>query len=182
VLAEPHKRVNPKQEKILLGHISGLFGVKGWIKIFSYTSPRVQIVNYKNWYLKTRTDHSDYTLVCVEDGRAHKEGVVAKLQNIDDRDSAATLLQAEIWVDETQLSDLEEGEYYWYQLTGLEVINQQQISFGKVEALIETGANDVLVVRDEDNRETLVPYIREQVIKSVDLDAKLIMVDWDRDF
>ena len=120
--------------------------------------------------------------MCVEDGRAHKEGVVAKLQNIDDRDSAATLLEAEIWVDETQLSDLEEGEYYWYQLTGLEVINQQQISFGKVEALIETGANDVLVVRDEDNRETLVPYIREQVIKSVDLDAKLIMVDWDRDF
>ena len=90
--------MNPKQEKILLGHISGLFGVKGWIKIFSYTSPRVQIVNYKNWYLKTRTDHSDYTLVCVEDGRAHKEGVVAKLQNIDDRDSAATLLEAEICV------------------------------------------------------------------------------------
>ena len=182
MLAKPHKRVNPKQEKILLGHISGLFGVKGWVKIYSYTSPRVQIINYKNWYLKNNTGIGDFKSVTLEDGRAHKEGVIAKLKTIDDRDSAAALLETEIWVDESELSGLEEGEFYWYQLTGLQVINLQRASFGTVEALLETGANDVLIVRGENNKETLIPYIKDQVIKSVDLQAKRMVVDWDEDF
>ena len=182
MLAESHKRVNSKPEKILLGHISGLFGVNGWVKIFSYTSPREQIVNYKNWYLKSTQGAKDFTLNYVEGGRAHKEGVIAKLKNIDDRDSAVALLEHEIWVDESALSDLKEGEYYWYQLTGLNVINQEQVRLGTVTGLMETGANDVLVVHDDTLKETLIPYIREQVIKSVDLEEKLIMVDWDKDF
>ena len=165
-----------------MGHISGLFGVKGWVKIFSYTSPREQIVAYKHWYLKRKQKAGEFELIRVEDGRTHKEGVIAKLNEIDDRDSAAALLETEIWVDENELPDLEEGEYYWYQLTGLQVTNLEQENLGTVTGLMETGANDVLLVRAPDNEEILIPYIREQVIKSVDLDARLIVVDWDKDY
>lgn len=180
--AEPHTRVNKLTGKILLGHVSGLFGVKGWVKIFSYTRPRVQICNYRDWYLAKNANTEEFKEVHLEDGRAHKEGVIAKFKNIDDRDLAAALLDYEIWVDESELSALEEGEYYWHQLIGLEVFDAENFSFGKVENLLETGANDVLIVRDENTTERLIPYIKDQVIKSIDLDAKRIVVDWDKEF
>ena len=165
-----------------MGHVSGLFGVKGWVKIFSYTSPRAQIVNYKHWYLAKNSNTGELNAVHLEDGRAHKEGVVAKFKDVDNRDLAAALLNQEIWVDEGELSALEEGDYYWHQLIGLEVFDTENFSFGKVEDLLETGANDVLIVRDDSKSERLIPYIKDQVIKSIDLDAKRIVVDWDKDF
>ncbi|MEM7304190.1 MAG: ribosome maturation factor RimM [Pseudomonadota bacterium] len=165
-----------------MGHISGLFGVKGWLKIFSYTRPRLQIVDYKLWYLVSDAENMAFKQVALLDGRAHKEGVIAKLADIDDRDTAAALLGMEIWVDENELSSLNEGEYYWYQLVGLQVINTDNFAFGTVTELLETGANDVLVVHDDKSNEYLIPYIKGRVIKSVDLDKKNIVVDWEKDY
>ena len=163
------------EEKILLGHVSGLFGVKGWVKVFSYTRPRSKIVSYRSWYLGEAKDH----LFLLEDGRAHKEGVVAKLEGVNDRDSAVSLIDSKIWVSEAELAPLEDNDYYWYQLIGLDVFDIHQKHLGTVNNLMETGANDVLIVRAKDKTEHLIPYIKEQVVKSIDLVNKSLIVDWD---
>ena len=160
-----------------MGHVSGLFGVKGWVKVFSHTRPRSRIVEYKAWYLGC-----DSKPVTLQEGRSHKEGVVAKFEGIDDRDAAAALLESEIWVDEADLSALPEDEYYWYQLIGLEVLDTNKQSLGSVKNLLETGANDVLVVRGEGKTEHLIPYIKGQVIQSIDLEKNCLIVDWDINF
>ncbi|MEM8845015.1 MAG: ribosome maturation factor RimM, partial [Pseudomonadota bacterium] len=144
-----------KQGKVLLGHISGLFGVKGWVKIFSYSSPRAQIVNYKQWYLAKDPSTHELEKIYLEDGCAHKKGVIAKFIDVDDRDLAANLLNLEIWVDENELPELEDGDYYWHQLIGLEVFTTDDNYIGNVKNLLETGANDVLIVRDDEQSEYL---------------------------
>ena len=167
-----------KDEKILLGKINGLFGVKGWLKVFSYTQPRHKIVEYKHWYLGDEMASP----VEVEHGRAQKSGVVVKLIDIDDRDTAAAYLEKNIWVRSELLEPLPAGEYYWFQLIGLDVYDCQDNHIGKVKDLMETGANDVLIVTSEGKQEHLIPYLRDQVIKSIDLGAGRIMVDWDTQY
>ena len=164
-------------KRILLGHISGLFGVKGWLKIFSYTSPRTQITAYKQWYL----GEDEQVVMRLEAGQAHKDGVIAKLVGIDDRDQAMNLMQREIWVNQQALPELAQGEYYWHQLIGCQVLDVAGDVIGQVHDLMETGANDVLIVQTlhPHKREYLIPYIREQVIKSIDLDRRQIRVEWD---
>ena len=169
-------------DMIVLGHISGLFGVKGWVKVYSHTEPRDNILRYTPWYLPRQNDWVAYRLV---EGKRHGKGVIARLENCTDRDLAAALVGKEIAITRQQLPALAQDEYYWRDLQGLQVINLQGVGLGKVSHLIETGANDVLVVEAEAGREPqerLIPYIREQVIKTVDLDKGVISVDWDPDF
>jgi 16S rRNA processing protein RimM len=167
-----------KDEKVLLGTINGLFGVKGWVKVFSHTTPRHKIVEYKHWYL----GDDQGQLVKVEQGRAQKNTVVAKLEKIDDRDAAIAILNQKIWVDAKQLAVLPDNEYYWFQLIGLEVFDSANKRIGIIRKLMETGANDVLIVCDEKNKEHLIPYIQEQVVKTIDLETKCMVVDWDTEY
>ena len=113
-------------------------------------------------------------------GRIHGKGLVARLEGVDDRDTAHSLKGFDIAVNRDQLPKTTEGEYYWVDLEGLDVRTIEGVALGKVDYLFETGANDVLVVKGD--RERLVPYISDQVIKSVDLQKALIVVDWDPDF
>ena len=163
------------KKKILIGHIHGLFGVKGWVKVFSYTRPRTQILDYPCWYLGDSGDRS----VRLEQGKAHKDGVIAKLHGIENRDEAVQLLQDKIWIDESELPALVDNEFYWYQLIGLQVTDTSNQPLGEITRLFETGANDVMVVRDKDGVEHLVPYVMDRVIRKVDLANKLMVVDWD---
>ena len=158
------------------GRISGLFGVQGWVKVFSHARPREAIIGYSPWQVKIA---GDWREVKVEDGRAHGQGVVAKLSGVNDRDQASGFIGAEIAIRFSQLPTLKPGEYYWAQLVGLDVVNLTGEKFGKVSHLIDTGANDVLVVRN--GRERLLPATAK-VIRAVDLEAGLIRVDWDADF
>ncbi|MDW3096367.1 MAG: ribosome maturation factor RimM [Gammaproteobacteria bacterium] len=167
-----------QKEKVLLGLINGLFGVKGWVKVYSYTRPRAKIVEYKHWYLGENFDQP----IRVQQGRSQKGGVVAKLEGIDDREAAVELLDNEIWVAGDQLPSLPKNEYYWYQLIGLEVLGKDNKLLGSIKGLIETGANDVMVVSGKDKIEHLIPYIQGQVIKSIDLEQKRMVVDWNTDF
>lgn len=162
-------------DTVLLGHICGLFGVKGWVKVFSYTRPRKQILNYSSWL--TGVDKAQ--ILKVENGRAHKEGVIAKFAGIDDRDQAVSLLDLEIFVPATDLPELPASEFYWHQLIGLQVVDTAQQPLGKIIRMMETGANDVFIVKGEDKKEHLIPYIKEQVVKQVDLESATIVVDWD---
>lgn len=161
---------------VVIGRVSGLFGIKGWIKVHSYTRLREGILDYGRWRLKVGQEWRDYDVV---EGRKQAAGVVARLKGIDDRDSASTLIGADIAIARSQLPRLKRGEYYWADLEGLKVLNLEGAELGEVSHLIETGANDVIVVRGE--RERLIPYIAD-VVREVDLDARVMRVDWDKDF
>jgi len=173
-----------KEEKVLLGKINGLFGIKGWIKVFSYTQPRDKVVEYKHWYLGD-DQHRQLEQVEVEQGQSHKAGVIAKLKSINDRDDAVRLLNQNIWVAVDQLETLSEDEYYWFQLIGLEVYDVDSNYIGKIKDLMETGANDVIVVAGEGKhtkKEHLIPYLQGQVIKNIDLEQQRMVVEWDTDY
>lgn len=161
---------------VQFGRIAGVLGVRGWVKIFSYTRPREMIIDYSPWLIKVGAQWRE---VIVKEGRVQGKGIVAKLDGIDDRDQASTLVGAEIAINVSRLPPLKAGEYYWSQLVGLQVVNLAGEEFGKVSRLVETGANDVIVVQN--GRERWLP-VTAQVIREVDLAAGLIRVDWDADF
>ena len=123
---------------------------------------------------------NNYTEVIVKDAKEQAKGFVAKLKNCDDRDQAALYTNMEIAVYRDQLPAAAADEYYWHDLVGLEVVNQNQIVLGKIDHVFNAGANDVLSVKGE--REHLIPYIKDQTVLKVDLANGLMQVDWDEDF
>ena len=164
---------------IHVGEISGVFGVKGWVKVFSLTEPRENILHYSPWTLKKGNEVKEVALV---DGRKQGKSVVAFIEGISDRDVAATYAGWKILIDKSQLPKSSGDEYYWADLVGLSVETELGVNLGKVDHLLETGANDVLVVLDEEKEERLIPFLQGQVVKDIDLDASTMIVDWDPDF
>jgi 16S rRNA processing protein RimM len=165
------------QQQVIVGRVSGLYGVRGWVKIYSFTEPRENILKYSPWTLNRENE----TIECaVEQGRVHGKGLVAKLDGVDDRDAAARYVGAEIAVARGRFGGEAEGEYYWADLEGMRVETTAGQELGKVASLFATGANDVMVV--EGDRRRLVPFVLDDVVKSVDRDAGLIAVDWDPEF
>ncbi|MEY4767901.1 MAG: hypothetical protein RL637_540 [Pseudomonadota bacterium] len=165
--------------ELLAGEISAAFGIKGWLKVISFTSPRGNILSYSPWILK-KADQS--RTVEVLTGDIQGKNLVARVKGINDRSLAEALRGYQIWIDQQLLPVLDEGEYYWRDLIGLQVENLDQESFGIVDSLIETGANDVLVVRNAEGRERLIPFVQGQFVRHIDLIAKKMLVDWDADF
>lgn len=145
--------------------------------MFSYTQPRENIVSYQPWYLKQGDDWVEKLLA---DGRKHGKGVVARLAGCENRNTAAAMIGAEIGVQRSQMPPLDPGHYYWTDLLGLKVKNLNGDDLGIVDHMIETGANDVLVVNGD--RERLIPFVLERVVISVDLEQGEIRVDWDKEF
>jgi 16S rRNA processing protein RimM len=166
---------------ITMGRITGLYGVKGWVKVFSETEPREGIGKYSEWLVKRPHGWQRFA---VESGRKQGKNVVVKLAGIDDRDMAATLSGCEIAVTRDQFVLAKPGEYYWLDLQGLKVVTIDGVELGIVDHLLETGANDVLVVREENReaRERLIPYLPGQVVTDIDLQEKRMIVDWDLEF
>ena len=161
----------------MVGRISGVFGVKGWVKIHSYTEPLENILSYKPWLI---SKGEEWQPIELKTGKRHGKGLVAWLSGFDDRDQALTLRGVDIAIWPEQRVLLEENEFYWSDLIGLRVINREGIEFGHIDSLMETGANDVLVVKGEQQR--LIPYLSPQVVKSIDLSATQMVVDWPEDF
>ena len=159
---------------VVVGRICGVFGVKGEVRVQDYSSQNGNILHYEPWVLRLEDGWVERRVK----GRLHQKGVVCQIEGYEDRDRARTLMDVDIAVSEDQLETLEPGEYYWRQLEGLEVINLNGENLGKVEGLIETGANDVMVLKGE--RERLIPYVAG--VTQVDLDAGRIQVDWDKDY
>ncbi len=167
-----------REDYIVVGRISGLYGVRGWVKVFSHTQPRENILTYASWYLKKQ---GTWAASDLETGRVHGKGVVAKLKGCDDRDAAAALMGCDIAIRRDQLPQAAPGEYYWADLEGLRVINLDGVALGVVDHLLETGANDVLVVR-EGGTERLIPFVQGLFVKSIDLETGEMIVDWDPEF
>jgi 16S rRNA processing protein RimM len=160
------------------GEISGVFGVKGLVKVFSFTEPRENILTYSPWTLQKNNQVREVKIVS---GQRHGNNVVAELDGITDRDSALALMGWKILIRKQQLPKAKPGEYYWADLVGLHVETRQGISLGMVDYLLETGANDVMVVVDGET-ERLIPFLQQQTVLNIDLDAGLMIVDWDPDF
>lgn len=162
-----------RERRMIVGRVVGLFGVRGWVKVYSYTRPPEALLGYGTWQLEVR---GEWQTRAVAEGRRQGRGLVARLAGFEDRDAAATLVGAVIAVSASQLPARAEGEYYWAELEGLRVVNLAGQELGRVSHLFETGANDVLVVRGE--RERLIPF-GKRIVRDVDLEAGTIRVDWD---
>jgi 16S rRNA processing protein RimM len=156
-----------------LGRIAGVYGVRGWVKIFSETSPIENIFGYSPWLI----EGDEYR---VDSWRRHGKGLVAQLQGLDDRDLARTLTGKTIAIRREQLPPPSADEFYWIDLQGLRVETREGVSLGQVSHLIETGANDVLVVAGD--RERLLPFVWGQCVLEIDFSAGRMLVDWDPDF
>jgi len=168
------------EEFIPVGKISGAFGVKGWVKVFSFTDPRSNVLSYSPLFISRR---GEWVEVKVTDGRTQGKGVVMALENITDRDQVLPLVGVELAIKHSQLKPTAKDEYYWSDLVGLTVINLQDEVLGQVDHLLETGAHDVLVVKEDgNNEERLIPFVLGEFVELVDLNEKLIRVDWGVDY
>jgi len=185
-----HKKVNTS-DCILLGKFVGVWGVKGWLKVFSYTRPRQDIGSYKQWLLIPQkvnlSKQTEVSAALAEIKKCKEQGqnIVAKLESVDYRDQAQALIGMNICILREQLKDLPEGEFYWSEMLDCQVINQQGDDLGIVNSILETGANDVLVVHqqmaDGTTQERLIPYSMDTVL-SLDIEQKQILVDWQTDY
>nr|WP_085283257.1 ribosome maturation factor RimM [Colwellia chukchiensis] len=171
-------------KEVTLGKVGAVYGIKGWLKIHSFTDDQEAILDYFPWSLKLGNKTQS---VEITDWRKHNNGLVVKVAGIDDRDIAQKLVGSEIFVNEDALSTLPEGEYYWRDLIGMTVVTDKGYDLGQVSDLMETGANDVLVVKANlkdgfGKKERLIPYLMDQVVLSVSTEHKQICVDWDPGF
>ncbi|MDP5211087.1 ribosome maturation factor RimM [Microbulbifer sp. 2205BS26-8] len=168
---------------VTVGRITTAYGVRGWVKVHSYTEPMDNILQFPNWRLRGPKGWETYQ---IDAGRHHGKGLVVHIKGIDSRDEATQFCQCDIAVVRGLMPVLEPGEYYWHQLEGLRVVSHFQgevYDFGNVAHMMQTGANDVLVVRGgADRRERLIPYLPGQFVLEIDLQAGVITVDWDPAF
>lgn len=170
--------MNDPARRILLGRIVGAFGVRGEVKLESWTEPRLAIFRYQPWVLRA-VDGGERELSGAR-GRESAKGVVAQLPGVEDRDAAEALRGVEVHVPRSALPPASADEYYWVDLEGLAVRTLEGVELGTVSHLFPTGANDVMVVRGD--RERLLPFVQPDCVTSVDFDAGVITVDWDPAF
>lgn len=172
--------------------IAGAYGIKGWVKLRSFTDPMENVLGFSSWYLKTRgpvgrdgATGRAYRPIEVAEGRRQGKGLIARFAGIADRDAAEQLRGQELWVPADELPALEAGDFYWHQLEGLEVWTVHEgheVRLGAVVRMLETGANDVMVVASTGThaaaRERLIPYVLGSVVQNVDVTAGRIDVVW----
>ena len=176
-MSEP-ERPTPPQKLILMGRVMGVFGVRGDVKIESWSEPRAQIFRYQPWIL--RSPNGVERELRGAKGRDTGKHVVATLPGCDDRDVAEAMRGTEIYVPRDVLPPPAPGEYYWVDLEGLRVITTEGVDLGEVAQMMSTGANDVMVVRGD--RERVLPFIQPDYVTSVDFESGVITVDWDPEF
>lgn len=162
---------------VVLGKINGVSGVRGWLKIYSYSRPRESIFSYSHWLIREDGKWRARKLV---DGKQQGRKLLALLDGISDRDAALAMVGLEVAIERRQLAALEEGEYYWCDLIDLEVLDLSGRSFGQVVDIKETGANDVLVVKGDERY--LIPLVHDKIVKQVDVEGGMIRVDWDPEY
>ncbi len=163
-------------EFIQVGRVNGLFGTRGWVKVFSHTRPRENLLTYNPWFLRTDGEWQAFQVL---EARQHHGGVIARLAGVDDRDQAGVLVRRDVAIKREQLGPASTGDYYWADLVGLRVVNRAGEELGRVSSLMETGAHDVL--RIEGKREYLIPFVRDVYVLAVDLIGGEMQVDWHLD-
>lgn len=154
----------------------GAFGVRGWVKVYSYTDPREALLNYKGLMLGRNGGWQSAEVVA---GQRHGKSVIAQFEGVNDRDQAEAMVGADIGVSRDALPEPEDGRFYWSDLIGLKVVHRDGTELGIVESLLETGAHDVMVVVGDHER--LIPFVNDKIVLGVDLSLRQIKVDWEWD-
>ena len=170
---------------VIVGRVGRVHGIHGFIKIHSFTEPKENILNYKDWYF-----FIDYTWQKLDIARleVHDRQILAQIRGFEGREEAQKLTNIDIGIKKALLPELDSGEFYWHQLLGLKVLNAQGEVLGTITDILPTGANDVLVVNDErqakpqNKNQVLIPYLPGKTITDINLQEKKIVVDWDWDF
>lgn len=177
----------PKIEQdvwVTVGRIRTVYGVKGWMKVESFTEPASNLLNYNGWRLVPDERALKPKVLQLDGVEQRQNDILVRLVGVENREDAKRFANHLIQVPQSELPALDAKEYYWCELQGLDVYqvdrdeNKAQL-IGRVESLLETGANDVLVVSSQAEGEILIPYLPETVVKRVDLDAGQIWVDWE---
>jgi 16S rRNA processing protein RimM len=169
---------------VLVGRVAGPYGIKGWMKVSSSTQPLENILDYAPWQLRNAKSGAIVQQVDVVEGKRHGKGLVVRLANVGDRDEASALQGLDIAVPRSRLPEIDDGGYYWADLEGLRVETADGRQLGVVDHMLAAGAADVMAVRcsqDGSDRMVFIPFIRGEVVLEVDLDARVIQVDWDND-
>ena len=165
-----------EHRRVVLGSVGGPYGTRGWVKIQSATEPPENILRYSPWQVGR---DGRWSRVGVAEGRRQGRSVIARLEGCRDRGDASGYGGCEIAVERSRLPEVEEDEYYWADLVGLRVVTAGGVDLGEVERMMETGANDVLVVHGDGER--LIPFLLGTVVRSVDIAGGIIVVDWHPD-
>lgn len=160
---------------IVIGKLGTPYGVKGWIKLQTYTEYGASILEYSPWYFSE--PDGQYREIKIEEGKPHGSGFIVKFPGIDTPEDVRRFAGKTISIQRSQLPELKKNEYYWSDLDGLTVINKNGEILGKIVFLIETGANDVLVVKG--TKEHAIPYLPGTVVLNIDLEKKEMLVDWE---
>jgi 16S rRNA processing protein RimM len=170
-------------ELVSLGRIGAPYGIKGWFKLVSYTQPRENILQYTRF---TGSLNGRLRLLEMDDAKPHGKGLIAHMRGFDTPEDIRLLTGLELMVSLSELPELDGDDYYWHQLVGLLVRNRSDVLLGRVDSLLETGANDVLVVKpcenSVDRHQRLIPWLPDQVVIKVDLVSQQILVDWEADY
>ncbi len=187
--------MSEESEKLqILGKITGYYGVKGWLKLYSYTEPRDNIVHYKSLQIKrsgaksAKNSGEQWQTITLDVGKTHGKGVIAHFAGYDNRETAAGLIGAELAIYRSDFKAAGKNEFYWADLITLLVVNLQGVELGQVTRLMETATHDVLVVKPSQQDDTkagdeiLIPFVLDHSIKNVDLDTATITVDWQADW
>lgn len=173
-------------ELLVVGKFTVVYGVRGWLKVHSYTEPMENLLTYPECYVKFE---GSWQALELAEAKRHGKGLVARISGVDDRDEARRYCQCDIAIPATALPELDPDEFYWHQLKGLKVqattVQGARVLLGTIKEMMETGANDVMVVRGNsdsiDRRERLIPYL-DHVVKGIDIEAGTMQVDWDPEF
>ena len=176
----------PSEQYLVAGKITGAYGIKGWVKVHAFLDRPQDIAKYVVAFRRPDAQARPIKLVTV---KPQGKGLIAQIDGVNDRNGAELFARCELLMLEHALPDLEGEDYYWYELEGLRVFtqyNDQRVLLGEVASLFETGASDVMVVSPceggLDKRERLIPYVLEQYVLAIDLEAGEMLVDWDPEF
>ena len=163
--------------EVAVGRVADAFGVKGQVKVRSFTEQPENLLQFRKWLVSGADGLSH--LYRVQHARFDGRFVIAALNGVCNRDQALELKGAEIKVQRSALPRLDEGEFYWLDLIGMSVVGVNGQQFGVLATIMETGANDVLVVSGE--KEHLIPYVADVVV-AVDTKNRTIRVNWSTDY
>ncbi len=162
-------------KKVIIGRFGSVHGVQGDIRVFLYTDPPEMALECLPWQVEIKGEWQPLKLAHT---KWHGDQLVVRINNINDRDLAKQYTNLNICINRSQLPCLKEGEYYWVDLIGLRVIDQNGIELGIIEHFEPTGSNDVFVVKG--SKEYCLPYL-DDVVKAVDLKAGTMKVIWEED-
>ena len=169
-------------KKVVVGRLGAAHGVRGWLKIHSFTEHTEDLFTYGPLlFLKDGA----WRPLKVKQWRQQGKSSIAQIDGCESREQVPNFTNCDVAILASQLPDTEANEIYWHQLEGLTVFTEAEENLGRIDHVLATGANDVLVVQPThesiDDQERLIPYI-DHVVKACDLQSACITVDWDSDF